>query len=94
MAIVKTWFLTLWLLMPGAEPDEVTILTLQAPSEALCIQFKNGWKMMATGKMDRGWVVAKPVEELSGVVVEVVSARCYDVNPIEMRRFNERTRNP
>ena len=51
---MKAWFLTIMFLMPGAQDDEALILTLQAPSYALCIHFAGGWKHMSTRKMIRG----------------------------------------
>ncbi len=67
---MKAWFLTIMFLMPGAEPDEVTILTLQAPSQAMCIHFSHSWKVMSTHKMIRG----ENIQE----VVEVVSTHCKE----------------
>lgn len=61
---MKAWFLTIIFMMPGAQDDEVTILTLQAPSQAMCYHFSHSWKAMSTSNMIRGEHVQEVVTVL------------------------------
>ena len=92
---MKAWFLTIMFLMPGAQDDEALILTLQAPSYALCIHFAGGWKHMSTRKMIRGdnmqeviTVLSTHCAERSTEVVKKAENLAELLELIERRKLN------